>query len=170
MLSENDCWIPGTIDLREYNGNFVEYENALYENFKRDFIDSQPFFRGLPVEIRREPMEYNKEEAFFHITCQDYAKDHNRSPDFRRCERINWVRAFIENYECEDYQCDCDGIKIWDEPGRSKRMQTCILSEFERYIVILENRNNYYLLITAYYIEYDRVMDKKLRNYEKYSK
>lgn len=166
MLSDKDCWIPDLLLFSDYANDYEKYEDALYALFKRDFIDSKPQFRGLPIRIREYPMEFGKEEAFFHITCQDFFKTHDRSPDFRRCERIEWCRAFIENYKCNGYLCvDCDGIKIWEEEYKS-RLRVCLLSEECRYIVILEYRKNYYQLVTAYYIENDHSLWKKLRNYE----
>lgn len=37
-------------------------------------------------------------------------------------------------------------------------------------MVIIEKRNNYNLLITGYYIEYDNMMDKYIKKYEQYKK
>lgn len=166
MLSDKDCWIPDLLLFTDFGSDYSKYEDALYSIFKRDFIDSKPYFRGLPIKIREYPKEFGKEEAFFHITCQDFFKTHDRNPDFRRCERIEWCRKFIENYECSGYSCiDCSGIKIWDEKSGS-RMRVCLLSEECRYIVVLEQRKDYYQLITAYYIEEDHSLRKKLRHYE----
>ena len=120
------CWLPEVLYFEnykivdDYEASWKSYENALYDIFKRDFIDGHPAFENKRVNIRKEPMEFGKEEAFFHITCQDYRKDGNRVPDFKRCERIKWVRAFIENYNCDSTQCDnCDGVKVWDEPYKN---------------------------------------------------
>ena len=134
-----------------------------------DFLESVPTFDGLPVKIRKYPFEFGKEEAFFHLTCQDYMKSKERFPDFKRSERLKWCRSFIDNWnKCADYICsNCNGLKIWKEPFK-KTFQVCILSEEYKYIVVLEKRENYYLLITGYYIEFDHVMRKKLANYEKY--
>ena len=40
------------------------------------------------------------------------------------------------------------------------------MDAFDRYMIVLEKRETYYLLITAYYIEYDNMLNKKLREYE----
>ena len=37
------------------------------------------------------------------------------------------------------------------------------LFEEERYLVILEKRKTYNLLITAYYLEYDNALEKQLK-------
>ena len=166
MLKDSDCWVPDCMYFDDYDKDFKMYEEALYEVFKHDFLDSKPMFMGKPVQHRKYPMENGKEEAFYHITCNDYCHVKDRSPDFRRSERIKWCRAFIEKYKCEGYKCeDCDGMRVWTEWYRGK-LQTCILSEEYRYIVILEERDDFYLLISAYYIEYDRSLRKKIDNYD----
>lgn len=163
----DNCWLPQL----EYYSNYEswdDYQNVLYATFKKDFINSHPSFRGQQVNIRRHPIEYGKEEAFFHVTCQDYLKDGERVPDFRRCERIKWVRAFIEHYNCDPNLCvDCEGVKIWEEPCHGKN-RVHILLEEERYMVVVEPRESYCLLITAFYFDHDHAMEKKLRHYEQY--
>ena len=161
-MMNNNCWLPNLEYYEQYN-SWPEYQNALYEIFKSDFINDKPIFKGKRVNIRKYPTEHGIEEAFFHITCQDYLKNGNRVPDFRRCERIRWVRAFIENYNCARCQ-ECDGIKIWSEPYKNTFREHLLLEE-ERYIVILEQRNNYYLLITAFYLEHDHTLNKQLQRF-----
>jgi len=167
----NNCWLPQLEYYEDYGRDWQCYETALYGIFKKDFLDSKPIFKSRPVNIRKRPIEYNKEEAFFHITCQDYDKNGNRYPDFRRCERIRWVRSFIENYQCDPTICqNCDGIKIWEEDapkGTYKRIH--LLLEEERYLVVIERREAYCLLITAFYFEQDHSLRKKLQHYQKYA-
>lgn len=164
----NVCWLPALIYYDDYDGNWASYQNELYAIFKADFLDSKPYFEGKIVTIRKHPIEYGKEEAFFHITCQDYLKDGERVPDFRRCERIRWVRKFIEEYQCDPAKCvACEGIKVWREPYKATN-RVHLLFEEERYIVILEPREKYCLLITAFYIEFDHSLNKQLKNYELY--
>lgn len=167
-MSEN-CWIPNLELFENYQNSWEEYEAAIYAIFKNDFIRTQPFFKGKNVTIRRHPIEYGKEEAFFHVTCQDYSKDNDRKPDFRRCERIRWIRAFIENYDkCSSSLCEpCTGIKIWEELHHNKP-RIHILLEEERYMVVLEPRSTYCLLITAFYFDKEHRLQKKLKHYRAY--
>ena len=133
-----------------------------------DFLDDYPCFENVRVNVKHYPIEYGKEEAFFHTTCKDYSGDGERVPDFRRCERIRWIRAFIENYNCDSSLCpNCDGIKVWREPYKSKT-RVHILLEEERYVVILEDRKKYFLLITAFYLDYDNALEKQLKHYNHY--
>lgn len=167
MISET-CWLPKQELFDDYDNNWKKYESTLYDIFKCDFIVSHPSFEGKQVNIRKHPMEYDKEEAFFHVTCQDYLKDGERVPDFRRCERIRWVKAFIENYNCDSSKCpECDGVKVWSEPYKSNS-RVHILLEEERYMVVLERRDSYCLLVTAFYFDKDHTLEKKLKHYEKY--
>lgn len=167
MISET-CWIPKQELFDDYENDWKKYEAALYAIFKSDFIDNHPYFEGKQVNIRKHPMEYNKEEAFFHVTCQDYLKDGERVPDFRRCERIRWVRSFIENYNCDASLCpECEGIKVWNEPYKSTT-RVHILLEEEKYMVVVERRVNYCLLVTAFYFDKDHTLEKKIKHYEKY--
>lgn len=161
------CWLP-PLEYFNRNQQWSEYSDTIYEIFKSDFIDSYPIFKGKRVIIRKEPIEFGKEEAFFHITCQDYAKNRNRQPDLRRCERIRWVRAFIENYNCDPTLCEsCEGVKIWEEPYQNRK-RVHILLEEERYIVILEPRNKYCFLITAFYFDHDHYLRKQLQHFEEF--
>ncbi|WP_128426323.1 hypothetical protein [Gudongella oleilytica] len=168
---ENNCWLPNLEFFEDYNSEWAAYQNALYTIFKKDFIDSRPSFKGIRVSIRKHPVEYGKEEAFFHVTCQDYNGDGERAPDFRRCERIRWVKSFIEEHNCDSSACaECDGIKLWEEPApRGSYKRVHLLLEEERYMVVVEPRDSYCLLITAFYFEQDHSLRKKLQHYAEYS-
>lgn len=167
-MTRDTCWLPKLELSDDYDNNWEKYQEALYEIFKYDFIFSKPNFEGIPVNIRKHPIEYGKEEAFFHVTCQDYMKNGERVPDFRRCERIRWVKAFIENYNCDSSQCEeCEGVKVWSEPYKNTTRVHMLLEE-ERYIVVVERRNTYCLLITAFFFEQEHSLKKKLKHYQQY--
>ena len=140
MGKERPGWLPDTVLLTDYAGNCLDYVEAIYKVFHRDFIESKPFFRGLQVKCRRDPLSEGKEAAFWHC-IQEGAEEAERTPDLRRCERIGWVRAVIEN--SEDPR-----IKVWQT--RRKRDQRFCLWYDEEYLVVLGKRRDYYQLITAY--------------------
>ena len=167
-MTRDNCWLPKLEFWDDYDNDYPQYQGALYEIFQNDFIKSRPIFEGKQVNIRKHPIEYGKEEAFFHVTCQDYLKSGERVPDFRRCERIRWVRAFIENYNCDTTQCEeCGGLKVWSKPYRNTTRVHMLLEE-ERYMVVIERRDSYCLLVTAFYFEQDHSLRKKLQHYEQY--
>ena len=156
-LMNNYNWLPNLEYFEDYP-SWSAYEAVLYKIFKDDLVRQRLLYKGLRVSVKRYPIEYGREEAFWHITCKDYNGTGKRDPDLRRCERIRWVRAFIRN--------DKD-LKVWDEPYHNKIRIHLLLAE-ERYIVILEKRENYYLLITAFYLDYDNALKKQLEHYERY--
>lgn len=47
-------------------------------------------------------------------------------------------------------------------------MRVHILLEEEKYIVVVEPRATYCLLITAFYFEHDHALEKKLKHYEEF--
>lgn len=60
-------------------------------------------------------------------------------------------------------------MKVWREPYKSK-IRVHILLEEERFIVILEERKGYFLLITAFYLNYDNSLEKQLKHYEQFKR
>ena len=64
----------------DYQRDWRRYEDYLYEIFKDHFINNPPKWDSLPLQIRRHPIVYGKEEAFYHIICKDYGDDGERNP------------------------------------------------------------------------------------------
>lgn len=149
----NNCFLP---KIRDYDSekDWDNYYEEIYEVFKNDFLDNNRklFFNNLPVNIKKYPMVYNKEQAFYHITNKNESSDSLRTPDYRRCERIEWVRLFIENYFCNKLCDNCWGIHNWTQPDKRNTIRTYIWSKTKRFLVVLEKREKYYLLITAFHI------------------
>lgn len=167
ILIYEGCWLPELVPCQDW-GRWKEYENELYAIFKSDFIDDSPSYENKPVRIRKHPMEHDREEAFWHVTCCDFAKDNDRKPDINRCERIRWIRSFIENSNCNDPFCEeCDGMLVWSTIfPKTKSPRVKILLEEERYVVIVEVRKEYCLLITAFYIDQDHRLRKLRGEYD----
>lgn len=129
-------------ELILFNGDWEKYEERLYEIFKRDFLDSRPYFKKvLPVGIKKEPKEKGKEATFWHIvSCGKEGK--MRLHDLRKCERIGWIRPVIESFP------DCE-IKAW-LVRRGREIRICLCYGNWDYVVILRKMRSYVLLITAY--------------------
>lgn len=170
-----ECWIP-ELNPCDNLADWDNYDSKLYSLFRRDWLDSCPTFMGLPVHVRHNPKWGDREEGFWHLTCCDYGKEGNgpesRNPDMNRCERIEWPRAFVENYQicgsCDDNDSEeCSGVLVWKARSMRGKWRYKILHESERYMVVLEPRKTYCLLITAYYLDSDRSMSSALREYEK---
>ena len=138
--------LPPLVKLGDCDGKWKSYIEAVFAEFYRDFICSQPKFRGKKVCCRRDPIYDGKEAGFWHCTSEG-SSEQNRTPDLRRCERIRWMRYALEHAEE-------DGIDCWTKKhGNAIRHLVWLREEF---LVILEERRGgsdcvrYYQLITAF--------------------
>lgn len=160
-MSINPLIFPDLILFSDYEGDFVKYINAVYDIFYNDFIKSNPIYENRKVSVRKYPEVDGMHQTFYHITHQG-EDESNRTPDIRRMERIKFPRFVIDNYTH-------DRILIWKNK-RGSDTRILLFNEEENYILILSERKEYYLFITAYYIEKEHRKRKLLREYEAYKK
>lgn len=159
MIDNNILQMPPLILLNDFNGDFEQYLEAVYAIFKRDFVDSKPSWEGKRFALKKYPIEFGKEHTFYHITHEGHDEE-SRTPDFRRMERIAFPRVMIDNHTYPQ-------LKVWEKRiNNANRIH--ILHEEEKFLVVLEIRQDYFLLWTAFYIEYEHSMKKKLKEYEEY--
>ena len=83
-----------------------------------------------------------------------------RTPDFRRCERIRWPAPIIEHSLAPE-------LKVWAEPkGKNQRIH--IWFESESYLVVLDDRGEYILPWTAFYIEHEHQRKKYIKRWKRH--
>jgi hypothetical protein len=161
MSEVKELIFPDLVYFEEYNGNFQNYFNAVYKIFEKDFIKNQPYYEGQIVIVRKYPLVDGIHKTFYHITHQG-EDENNRTPDFRRMERMRFPKFVIDNNKHQD-------ILIWKNTrGRDERI--VLFNETENYIVVLTERSDSYLFITAYFIETEHRKKKLLQEYETYKK
>lgn len=152
---------PNLIYLNDFNGNFQIYLNTVYLIFENDFIKTQPQYEGLKVAVRKYPEVDGLHRTFYHITHEG-EDEKNRTPDMRRMERIRFPRFVIDNNTHPE-------ILIWKNTrGNDERI--LLFNENENYIVVLSKRKEFYLFITAYYVETEHRKKALLKEYEIYIK
>lgn len=168
MIEQNDfkCkWLTPIITLEQYDNNWEKYNHKLYEIFIRDFIQNSLFFNNQKVQVRINPKQNNYEHAFIHLTCISTKISDNpndRIPDLRRCERLEWNRKIIENYLCKYICINCRKICYYEHYYKNNIRINLVFVD-ARFKVILEKRNNYILLITGYYIEFNHILEKEIK-------
>ena len=112
-------WLPELIEMNDFGGDWDSYLEALYSHFKADFIDTMPYYQGLPVQVNhRKYSETDLEAGFWHMTSRnpnygDHTEE-NRICEPERCKRIRWVRKIIE-------RADGDEVKVWTEFHKGER-------------------------------------------------
>lgn len=145
--------------FEDYNGNFKNYFQAVYKIFESGFIKQQPNYEGQIVKVRKYPLVDGIHKTFYHITHEG-EDENNRTPDIRRMERIRFPKFVIDNNEHQH-------ILIWkNKRGRDERI--VLFNEEENYIVILTERSDSFLFITAYCIETEHRKRKLMKEYEAY--
>jgi hypothetical protein len=135
------AWLPSLILFESFNGNWENYLSELYRHYEADFVRSKPVYNGVRLAVKKHPQIQGKDATFWHIISEGCSEE-ERTPDLRRCERIRWPKAVIENNTQP-------GIKIWQN-RRKSQTGICIWLEEKEYLVILRNRADYILFWTAY--------------------
>ncbi len=130
-------WLP---EIFEFDGDWNAFVDAVYAKFCDDVVRSIVLFQGSRVSVRRVPETDGKGFGFWHCVSEGHDET-SRTPDLSRCERICWIRAVIENHP--DPRID-----HWtNQRGRDTHH---LLWLDEEYLVVLAQRNGYFLLKTAY--------------------
>lgn len=133
-------WVP---ELIAFDGDWSLYVDTIYAAFRRSLLGQSVYFCGRRVSVRVEPREGGREAGFWHAISAG-EDEGERVPDLRRCERIEWVRALIE--------ADSTLVREWQTVRGADRRIVRALPDFS-YVVVLADRKNYVLFITAYCVE-----------------
>lgn len=160
MESKPD-WLPALVLISDYDGDWDKYLAALYQFFRKDFIESKPLFQGKSVGITKHPYSQGKESTFWHLISEGKVEE-DRTPDFERCKRIRWPRAIIENRKTSF-------VQVWETMrGREKRILLRFIFDKEDYLVVLAEHKGTVLLITAYLVTWKSQKRKLQQEFERY--
>lgn len=143
-MSDATNWLPKLMLLAAYDGQWHAYLNAIYQVFRQDFVQNKPRYPNKRFALKRFPMSKGKEASFWHL-IQEGSVEEDRIPDLRRCERIRWPRPMIEAIQSKQ-------VRVWRNV-RGKNERVVIATGDFSYVVILDDRDNYVLLWTAYCVE-----------------
>ncbi len=155
--------LPKKIYLTEYGGNYQRYIDAVYDVFEADFIRHKTRFGSHELKLKFNPLFQDRAYTFYHMTHKGEIEN-EREPDLRRCECMPWAKPTIENVE--KWQ-----LKFWRQSRQRSNNRVCICLENEDdvdYFVVLEIRNTYVLLWTAFVGELAHETRKKLREYNEW--
>ncbi len=154
-------WLPELVLLSDSGHEWAVYTDVLYLLFKKDFLDSLPTFQGHPTRIKRDPLKDGREATFWHLISEGEIETH-RAPEETRCERIRWPRPIIQ-------KCPCGELKAWRSVRKGEWRTVVALADFS-YVVVLAERNGYFLPWTAYPVERThrrRKLEKEHNDYKK---
>jgi hypothetical protein len=142
-------WLP---PLLEFEGDWDPYVDEAYGIFERDFVKDRPMFRGQRVALMGRPPEADGKDANFWHVFQAGEREQDRTPDFRRFERVRWPRAIVEAKPGD--------VLTWrttrtTQAKRNDERIVVALPDFS-YVTVLVQRKGYLLLWTAYCVERPR--------------
>lgn len=159
-MANNPEWLPGLVQIAEYGGNWERYLESIYQIFRKDFIESQPVFRGSRVLAINPKRAQGKEATFWHIISEGKDEE-ERNPDFERCKRIRWPRSIIEKGYTEPI------LKIWESSrGRESRVLIRLTFADNDYLVVLIHHAGKVFLLTAYLVTWASQKRKLQKEYE----
>jgi hypothetical protein len=130
----------------DYAERWKAFLEGIYQVFLRDVAHGGLQFQGKPVKCRYHEPYDGKHFSFWHLMSEGKEED-ERIPDLERCARIPWIAPIIQNAD------DAAHVRWWEnERASSRGSKTHVpLWLFEHdYVVILEKRADFYLLITTY--------------------
>lgn len=125
-----------------FGGDWHLYVEEIYQVYVESVANAGLMFNGLKVSCQFRPESQGKHFGFWHVISEGPIED-DRTPDFRRCERITWIAYLIANV-------GSDTEITWWENKRGSNTHAVIWHEAENFVVILAARNGYYLLKSAY--------------------
>lgn len=144
-------WLPDKIVFAK-NMTLDDVEEMVLEILISQF--SIPLtFKGKPVYLKKFN-ELSRESRTFDHLVRRSGIGKQRLYDSRRCMRIHWIPVVIRNY------MNPEVFIKYDYSDKKKCGLFYFFLENERYLVILEDHDDYYNVETAYYID-----DQNIFNY-----
>lgn len=108
-------------------------------------------FRGKEVKFRSNPPIQGKDEGFYHIIA-----GYKGYPVIEeRAKRLLWGKDILTNIPCPtvDIEKCCEGLWIWKTDKNEISVErVSIFHPKVNYLVIIEERANYWVYITSYKI------------------
>lgn len=162
------------IDIEEIE--CTEIFDVLYKYFDDDFISNKTYLNySIYIDPQSHKKDEDKELAFWHLTSRDtkihkkkgkrWFTETHRVLDYRRAERLSWIKKIIENHTIAD-------VKVFyhQESNEKRDIRLYLWLEKFDFVVILQKLgNSSSFLVTSFYV--DRIGKRKeyTKRYNKYT-
>jgi len=147
-------WLPPLMAVNPWTATTYD---ELYAVFQRDFVQSQPRYRGFQVWYFND-MEDGREAIFWHLT--DKGKAPNRLPDMNRSARLTWIRPMLEH-------CPDPAILDWDIDENGKTTTYVWLQSHDFVVIMKRMPNGSRRLLTAHCLDYPHMRTKLQKKYDR---
>jgi hypothetical protein len=161
------------IDIEEIES--TEIFDVLYKYFDDDFISNKTYLNSsIYIDPQSHKKDEDKELSFWHLTSRDtkihkkkgkrWFTEIHRVLDYRRAERLSWIKKIIENYTITD-------IKVFyhQESNEKRDIRLYLWLEKFDFVVILQKLgNSSSFLVTSFYVDRDGKRKEYTKRYNKY--
>jgi hypothetical protein len=133
--------------LLNFQGDWESYVQLVYNRYHTDIIAQKIYLWGNHVRVRWTPETKGKPFNFWHVVSEGEVEE-DRLPDLSRCARISWIAWAIT---CCDQKLPC--VKWWLSERSTRRgrvINLVIWAEEYSYAVVVEPRDGFALLVSAY--------------------
>jgi hypothetical protein len=134
--------LPDLLNLSDFENDWDSYLEELYRIYLAEIVEGKLTFNGLPIRAQFRPMAHGKGFGFWHLISEGETEE-DRVPDPRRCERIRWVAWVIRNAQINE------NIQWWQN-RRGASIHVVLWLKSQKFVVVLAERKDYYLLKSAY--------------------
>ncbi|MCH8539457.1 MAG: hypothetical protein LAT58_01650 [Opitutales bacterium] len=135
-----------SIEGNEFQERWDKYIEAVYKRFLKGVPSGKLSFRGQKISCQYRPETHGKHFAFWHMMQESYLgkSEDDRTPDFERCKRVDWISWGIQNVD------NAEEVRVFRQRPRGREKPWAIWLYKRDYVIILWERNGYYLLKTAF--------------------
>lgn len=162
----SDAWLPDLLLFKDSNGDWKVYLEKLHQQFLQDFEYSKPTWPSKRVGLKRHPEYDGKSATFWHMISEGESEQ-DRTPDFRRCERIAWPRPIMDEFDHSSPGATTCRIHWWCETRRGEVRYMLALDDFS-YLVVVADRGEFVLPWTAFTLQYEHEKRKKRKAWQTY--
>jgi hypothetical protein len=147
MDSDLDKWLPDLIHLPASGLLDEGYLKQVFERYRSDFVENRPNWPEKRFAIKRMPEREGWPATFWHLITEG-ENEENRQLVGDRCQKIAWPRAIIKKY-LEFPARENKYVNFWYNTRRTSSRLLISTMSFN-YLVVIEVRDDYVLLWTAY--------------------
>lgn len=142
-------------------GSEIDYLDVLYQIFLTDLVRGDLYWKtpDTRLSLRRQPEIEGRHAIFWHIVSGGSDIETERELDENRCVRIRWIRPILEQFN-EDFPNE-RLVHWWVSPDpRWRGRRYGLATDNYDYVIFVEERQDYALLISAYYVDRQRRREK----------
>lgn len=154
----------------------AKFFDILYSIFHRDFVANKTYLaQKIYINPKSDDCEEDKEKVFWHLTSREETEKYwengikktrtlGRYPDFRRAERIEWVKQIIENHQNERIR-----LFYHRESNKKRDIRLYLWAYNDDFVVILQKLGkSQSFLVTSFYIDNQSKRNTYQKRFENY--